>query len=145
MTRLPPRSTRTDTLLPYTTLFRSWYGSRYAMRVWLQPDRLAAYQLTPADVESALRAQNIEIPAGRVESIDREFTVLAQTDLNTAEEFGAVIVRDANGALVRLRDVARVELGADQSRFSARFNGRTAVPLGIVKQAVANQIGRAHV
>src|SRR3546814_3715836 len=48
------------------------YGSRYAMRVWLQPDRLAAYQLTPADVESALRAQNIEIPAGRVESIDRE-------------------------------------------------------------------------
>ncbi|PKM15787.1 MAG: multidrug transporter AcrB [Gammaproteobacteria bacterium HGW-Gammaproteobacteria-2] len=116
------------------------FGSRYAMRVWLQPDRLAAYQLTPADVEAALRAQNIEIPAGRVESIDREYTVLAQTDLNTAEQFGAVIVRDVKGALVRLRDVARVELGEDQSRFSARFNGRTAVPLGIVKQAVANPL-----
>ena len=116
------------------------YGTRYAMRVWLQPDRLAAFALSPADVEAALRAQNIEIPAGRVESIDREFTVLAQTDLNTAEQFAAVIVREVNGYPVRIGDIARVELGQDQSRFSSRFNGRTAVPLGIVKQAVANPL-----
>ncbi len=118
----------------------SVFGSRYAMRVWLQPERLASMQLTPADVETALRQQNVEIPAGRVEGIDREFTVLAQTDLATPEQFGAVILRNDGGNLLRLRDVARVELGQDQSRFAARFNGENAVALGIVKQAVANPL-----
>jgi multidrug efflux pump len=116
------------------------YGNRYAMRVWLDPDRLAGFGLTPADIEAALRAQNIEIPAGRVESDEREFTVLAETDLREPEEFAAVIVKDTGGFLVRLGDVARVELGADSSRFRARFNRRNAVPLGIVKQAVANPL-----
>jgi len=116
------------------------YGARYAMRVWLQPERLAALQVTPADVEAALRQQNVEIPAGRVEGVDREFTVLAETDLATPEQFGAVILRNDDGYLLRLRDVARVELGQDQSRFAARFNGHNAVPLGIVKQAVANPL-----
>ncbi len=116
------------------------FSSTYAMRVWLDPQRLASFQLTPADVEGALRRQNVEIPAGRVESSNREFTVLSETDLHTAEEFGAVILKDENGYLVRLRDVARVELGAQENRFRARFNGRTAVPLAVVKQAVANPL-----
>jgi multidrug efflux pump len=116
------------------------YGNRYAMRVWLQPDKLAGYELTPLDIERALRAQNIEVPAGRVESYDREFTVLAETDLREPQQFENIVVKETDKFLVRLGDVARVELGADDSRFRARFNGRNAVPLGIVKQAVANPL-----
>ncbi len=117
------------------------YGNRYAMRVWLDPEKLAGVGMTPADVENALRTQNIEIPAGRVESRQREFTVLSETDLKTPEQFAAVIInRSATGYLVRLGDVATVELGADSSRFRARFNGNNAIPLGVVKQAVANPL-----
>jgi multidrug efflux pump len=117
------------------------YGNKYAMRVWLDPARLAAYSLTPADVETALRKQNVEIPAGRIESTQREFAVLSETDLKTPEQFGAIVLRSgADGYAVRIRDVARVELGADQARFRARYNGRNAVPLGVVKQATANPL-----
>src|SRR5688500_10396770 len=116
------------------------FASTYAMRVWLQPQRLAGFGLTPADVEAALRRQNVEIPAGRVEGSAREFTVLSETDLKTPEEFGEVILGDVNGSLVRLKDVAKVELGQRDDRFRARYNGKNAVPLGIVKQAVANPL-----
>src|SRR5688500_9004197 len=116
------------------------YSSTYAMRIWLQPQRLAGFGLTPADVEAALRRQNVEIPAGRVEGSAREFTVLSETDLKTPEEFGEVILGDVNGSLVRLKDVAKVELGQRDDRFRARYNGKNAVPLGIVKQAVANPL-----
>jgi len=116
------------------------FSSTYAMRVWLQPQRLAGFGLTPADVEGALRAQNVEIPAGRVEGSDREFTVLSETDLRTPEEFAEVVLGESDGYLVRLRDVARVELGSQEERFRARYNGVNAVPLAVVKQAVANPL-----
>ncbi len=116
------------------------FASTYAMRVWLQPQQLAGFGLTPVDVERALRNQNIEIPAGRVESSEREFTVLSETDLRTPEQFGNVILADVDGYLVRLKDVARVELGAQEQRFRARFNGENAVPMAVVKQAVANPL-----
>ena len=116
------------------------YGNRFAMRVWLDPNRLAGFELTPADIEDALRRQNIEVPAGRVEGMEREFTVLAETDLNQPSEFEAIIVKETDEFLVRLGDVARVELGADNARFRARHNGNSAVPLAIVKQATANPL-----
>ena len=116
------------------------FGSRYAMRIWLDPDRLAGYELTPQDVETALRGQNIEVPAGRVEGSDREFTVLAETDLREPAEFAEIIVKETGDFLVRLGDVANIELGADNARFRARFKGRNAVPLAIIKQAVANPL-----
>jgi multidrug efflux pump len=113
---------------------------RYAMRIWLDPEKLAGYGLTPLDVEDALSRQNVEIPAGRVESRTREFTVLAETDLRTPEEFDNLILKDAGGHLVRLRDVGRAELGARGERVITRFNGTTAVALGVVKQATANPL-----
>ncbi len=113
---------------------------RYAMRLWLDAARLAAYNMTPQDVEGALRRQNVEVPAGRIESQNMEFTVLSETDLRTAEQFGAIIVREVNGYPVRVRDVGRAEVGPLDERVSVRFNGKPAVSLGIVKQAVANPL-----
>ena len=116
------------------------YGSRYAMRVWLNPERWPVTAWRRPMSKTALRAQNVEIPAGRVEGLQREFTVLSETDLKTPEQFAQIILGNSNGYLVRLGDVARVELGADSARFRARFNGKNAIPLGIVKQAVANPL-----
>jgi len=113
---------------------------RYSMRIWLDPERLAAYSLTPQDVEQALRRQNVEVPAGRIESQEREFTVLSETDVRTAEQFRNLVLKDANGYLVRLGDVGRVEIGAENERRFVRFNGQSAVAIGIIKQATANPL-----
>ncbi len=113
---------------------------RYAMRIWLDRIRLAAFGLTPQDVENALRQQNVEIPSGRIESAEREFTVLSETDLRTPEQFDRMILKDAGGYLVRLQDVGRTELGAESERSVVRFNGKAAVALGVVKQGTANPL-----
>ncbi|TXI79625.1 MAG: efflux RND transporter permease subunit [Dechloromonas sp.] len=126
--------------LPGAADVRVFGERKFAMRIWLDKQRLAAYQLTPADVEDALRKQNIEVPAGRIESREREFSVVASTDLRTPEEFGNVVVRTVNTYPVRIRDVARVELGPAAERTSVRFKGRSAVSLGVIKQATANPL-----
>jgi multidrug efflux pump len=113
---------------------------RFAMRIWLDPVRLAAFNLTTQDVENALRGQNLEVPSGRIESSDREFTVLAETDLKTPREFRDIVLRDIDGYLVRLGDVARVELGPEDERVVTRYKGENAVAMGVVKQSVANPL-----
>lgn len=115
-------------------------GREYSMRVWVDRERLAAYNLTVQDVENAIRAQNAEIPSGRIESFDREFTVVSKTALQTPEEFGNIVVKESGGFQVRLREVARVEVGAADERRSATYNGETSISLGIVKQATANPL-----
>ncbi|MFO7541948.1 MAG: efflux RND transporter permease subunit [Thiobacillus sp.] len=117
---------------------------RYAMRVWLDPSRMAALGVTVQDVETALRSQNTELPSGRIEGPMREFTVLAETDLKTPEEFERVIIRESGGALVRLGDLGRAEVGAADERNIVRVNGRAAVGLGIVKQSTANTLAVAQ-
>ncbi|MBX9902741.1 MAG: efflux RND transporter permease subunit [Burkholderiales bacterium] len=117
---------------------------RYAMRIWLDRERLAAYALTPQDVEDALRRQNIEVPSGRIESSQREFTVLSETDLRTPEQFNQLIVREVKGYPVRLSDLGRAELGAADERNILRVNGNAAVGLGIVKQSTANTLAVAQ-
>lgn len=117
---------------------------KYAMRIWIDRDRLAAYGLTPADVESAIGQQNVELPAGRVESQQREFTVTARTDLNRPEEFGAIIIKQVRGYPVRLRDVGRVAVDAASVRSSVRFNGESAVAIGVIRQATANPLTLAE-
>ena len=117
---------------------------KYAMRIWIDRDRLAAHGLTPADVETAIGQQNVELPAGRIESQMREFTITARTDLQTPEEFGAIIVKTAAGHAVRLRDLARVEVDAATARTSVRFNGENAVAIGVIRQATANPLTLAQ-
>lgn len=117
---------------------------KYAMRVWIDRDRLAGYGLTPADVEAAIGQQNIELPAGRVESQRREFTVTARTDLNSPKEFADIIVKQASGFSVRIRDIGRVEVDAASVRSSVRFNGEGAVAIGVIRQATANPLTLAQ-
>ena len=126
--------------IPGVAEVRIFGERRYAMRIWLDRARLAAYDLTVSDVEEALQQQNVEVPSGRIESLDREFTVLSRTGLVTPAQFERIVVKDAEGFPVRLRDVARVELGPEDERRITRFNGDNAVILGIVKQATANPL-----
>jgi multidrug efflux pump len=126
--------------LPGVAEVRLFGDREYSMRIWLDPERLAAFQLTPQDVEAALRRQNVEVPSGRIESLQREFTVLAETDLRTPEQFNDIIIKDANTYLVRLADVGHAELGALDERRIVRFNGQPAIALGVVKQATANPL-----
>ncbi len=117
------------------------YGERkYSMRIWLDPDRLAAYRLTVQDVEDALRRNNLEVPAGRIESGQREFNVTAATDLQRAAEFGQMTLKTVNGLPIRLADVARVKEGPQDERTSVRLNGRDAISLGVIRQATANPL-----
>src|SRR5687768_3995000 len=117
------------------------YGERrYAMRVWIDSNRLAGLGLTIQDVENAIRNQNAEFPAGRIESEDREFTVLSRTGLRTAEQFGNIVVKSADGYQVKLSDVAQISQGAENERRDARYNGVPSITVGIIKQAVANPL-----
>ncbi len=113
---------------------------RYAMRVWLDPLRMAAHGLTTQDVEASIRRENAEIPGGRVEGAEREFAVRTRGELTTPEEFGAIIISQSNNDIVRLRDVAKVTVGAEDERTVARYNGKAAVGLGIVKQSKASTV-----
>ncbi|MEO7245514.1 MAG: efflux RND transporter permease subunit [Rubrivivax sp.] len=112
----------------------------YAMRIWLDADKLAAHQLTVQDVEDALRRQNLEVPAGRIESQQREFSVTARTDLNTVPQFAGIALRVANGYTVRLRDVARIEEAAASERSRVRLNGVPSISTGVIRNATANPL-----
>ena len=113
---------------------------KFSMRIWVDPDRLASYRLTVQDVEDALRKQNLEVPAGRIESRQREFSVTAQTDLTTVAQFGDIALKSVNGYTVRLREVARIEQAAASERSSVRLNGVPAVSVGVIRQATANPL-----
>jgi multidrug efflux pump len=114
---------------------------RYAMRVWLDREALAARALTVADIEDALRAENVELPAGRLESQAREFTVRTETGLADEQAFRRLIVgRSGEGHLVQLGEVADVQLGAENERTTARANGVPAISIGIEQQSKANTV-----
>jgi len=117
------------------------FGERQtSMRVNLDRTRLAGYRLTVQDVEDAIRRQNAEIPAGRIESTSREFTVVAETDLTTPEQFGGIVVANVGGYPVRVRDLGSVAVGAIDERTISRFNGQPSINVGVIKQAVANPL-----
>ena len=126
--------------VPGVASVRIFGERRYSIRIWLDPDRLAGHGLTPQDVETALRSQNIEIPAGRIESIGREFSVLSQTNLSTEAEFNDLVLRRSRTYVLRLADVGHAQIGPQDERRVVRFNGETAIALGTIKQATANPL-----
>jgi multidrug efflux pump len=117
---------------------------RFAMRVWVKPEELSARQLTVQDVEAAIVARNVEIPAGRIESTRREFSVRSLGELKTPREFEQLVVKSEGNQLIKLKDVANVELGPEDNRSIFRYNGNPAVAIGVVRQSKANLIDVAR-
>ncbi len=116
-------------------------GTRYALRLWLDREALAARQLTSLDIEDALRRENVDPPAGAVQSLDRQFTVRINRQYRTKEDFEKmVIARGENGYQVRLGEVAKVELGAEESRTLFKGNRVLMVSLGMIRQSRANPL-----
>ncbi|MEM9246682.1 MAG: efflux RND transporter permease subunit, partial [Cyanobacteria bacterium P01_F01_bin.153] len=114
---------------------------RYAMRLWVDPPKLVARNLTVQDIEDALREQNIELPSGRVEGNTTEYSVRVQGRLRSPEDYeNLVLASRPDGTTVKFRDIGRVELGAENERTFARSNGDEAIALGIVKLATANTL-----
>jgi multidrug efflux pump len=110
------------------------------MLVSLDHARLSSYKLTPQDVEDAIRRSNLELPAGRIESTNREFSVSSQTDLTRPGQFGEIVIRSVNGFPVKLRDVAQIKEDAANDRSAVRLNGRSAISAGVIRQATANPL-----
>jgi multidrug efflux pump len=113
---------------------------RFAIRLWLDSQKMAARQVTVLDVERALHEQNVELPSGRVENLQREMTIQVRGEMKTPEEFDRLVIKESGGALVRLADIGKAEVGVEDERSVARFNSKPAVGLGVVKQSKANTI-----
>jgi multidrug efflux pump len=117
---------------------------RFAMRLWLDPDKMAAHGVTVLDVARALRQQNVELPSGRVENLEREMTIETMGELKTADQFNQLVIRTEGVRIVRLQDIGVARVGVENERTIARANGRPCVFLGIVKQSTANTVEVAH-
>jgi multidrug efflux pump len=115
-------------------------GRQIAMRIWIDPDRLAALNLSPGDVNAALRRNNYLAAVGQTKGDQVQVNLLANTDLRSVDEFANLIVADRGGAIVRLRDVARVELGAEEADLVAKYNESEGVYLGVWPLVGANEI-----
>jgi hydrophobe/amphiphile efflux-1 (HAE1) family protein len=121
------------------------FGSGYAMRIWLDPARLARYALMPSDITSAITAQNAQVSAGQVGALPAvqgqqlNAVITARSKLRTVDEFNNIVVKSAtNGAIVRLADVARVELANESYTVQTRFNGKPSSAMGVQLASGAN-------
>src|SRR6188508_2885601 len=119
-------------------------GQQVAMRVWIDPERLSALGLAPGDVYAALQRNNYLAAVGRTKNELVQVNLLANTDLRSVEEFRDLIVSDRNGAIVRLSDVAKVELGAEEADMVAKYGEKEAVYLGVWPLVGENEIEVAH-
>jgi multidrug efflux pump len=113
---------------------------RYAMRIWLDPARMAARHVDALDVRRALAESNLQLPAGQLEAEARKFIINADAQLVEPEEFAAIVIREDNGVPVRLRDVGWVELGSADYQAVTRYNGEDVVGVGVVRQSRSNEL-----
>ncbi len=119
-------------------------AKRMALRVWLNPNKMASLNVTVGDIEKALKDNNIELPAGRIESKDREFSLWLKPHYNNVVQFENLVLKLDNNHLIRLKDIAKVEIGAENRRSELRGNRRDMVGLGVVKQSNANTLAVAN-
>lgn len=119
---------------------RIWGEKRYSMRLWILPERLVAYQLTPLDIRSALQRENIELPSGSIEGNTTELSVRTQGRLETVEDFNNLIIKEENGRIVRFKDIGYAELGPENLRTSFRRDGIPMVGIAVVPQPGSNHI-----
>ncbi|MEJ8321740.1 efflux RND transporter permease subunit [Kosakonia sacchari] len=126
------------------------FGAEYAMRIWMDPDKLASYSLMPSDVQSAIEAQNVQVSAGKIGALPSSgqqqltATVRAQSRLQTVAQFQDIIIKsESSGAVVRVKDVARVEMGSEDYVASAKLNGHPAAGLAVMLAPGANALDTA--
>ncbi|KYG72399.1 efflux RND transporter permease subunit [Roseivirga echinicomitans] len=117
-----------------------WGSKRYSMRLWMDPDKLAAYQLTPLDVQNAVSRDNVELPSGAVEGTSTEIAVRTIGRINSPEEFNNLIVKEDGGTIVRFRDIGRAELAPENDRTILKRNGVPMVGIAVVTQPGSNSI-----
>ncbi len=117
-----------------------WGEKRYSMRLWILPERLVAYQLTPLDIRNALQRENIELPSGSIEGNSTELSVRTRGRLETAADFNNLIVKEESGRIVRFKDIGYAELGAENLRTGFRRDGVPMIGIAIVPQPRSNHI-----
>ena len=126
--------------IPGVSGIQIWGEKRYAMRIWIDPAKLTAFGLTPGDVQAALSRENVELPSGKISGNTTELTVRTFGRLNTEEEFGNVIIKNVNGADVRIRDIGEVVLGPENEETALRESGIPMIALALVPQPGANYV-----
>jgi multidrug efflux pump len=119
---------------------RVWGSKKYSIRLWMDPDRLAAYQVTPLEVFNAVNTQNVELPSGRIEGSSMELTVRTVGRLSTPQEFNELIIRDDENGTIRFEDVGRAELAPENERTALRTNGIPMVINAIIPQPGSNNL-----
>jgi multidrug efflux pump len=126
--------------IPGVSEVQVWGEKRYSMRLWMDPNRLASYRLTPLDIRSAVLRENVELPSGRIEGTSTELTVRTQSRLVTPEDFNNMIIREVDGRVVRFRDVGNAELGPENLRTILRRDGIPMVGIVLIPRSGANYI-----
>jgi multidrug efflux pump len=126
--------------IPGVSGIQIWGEKRYAMRIWLDPEKLTAYNLTPGDVQNALLKENIELPSGKISGNTTELTVRTFGRLNTEEEFNNIIIKNANGADVRIRDIGEAVLGPENEETALKESGIPMIALALVPQPGSNYV-----
>ncbi len=115
-------------------------GHHYAVKIWLNAAKMAARNITVNDIKVALKEQNISVPSGQIKSVNRNFTVITDAKFKRPDHFKSIVIKDDEGYLTRLSDVARVEVTAEDPDSTMRVNGKTAVGLAIIAQSTANPV-----
>jgi len=126
--------------IPGVSTIQIWGEKRYAMRLWMNPDRLAAYSLTPVDVLDALTRENVELPSGKISGNMTEMTVKTMGRLTTPEEFNNLVIKSVDGAIIRFRDIGNAQLGPENEETILRESGVPMIGLGIIPQPGTNYI-----
>jgi multidrug efflux pump len=126
--------------IPGVSAIQIWGEKKYAMRIWLDPKRLSAYNLTPADVSSALNRENVELPSGKISGNTTELTIRTFGRLNTEDEFGNIIIKNVNGSDIKVKDVADVVLGPENEETALKESGTPMIALAIIPQPGSNYV-----
>ena len=126
--------------IPGVSSVQIWGEKKYSMRLWLDPDKLAAFGLSAVDVRNALNRENIELPSGRIEGDNTELSIRTVGRLSTEEEFNDLIIKEDAGGIVRLKDLGYAQLGAENERSILKWNGIPMVGVVLIAQAGANNI-----
>jgi len=126
--------------IPGVSGIQIWGEKRYAMRIWMDPAKLSAFSVTPADVAQALAAQNVELPSGKIYGDATELTVRTFGRINTEEEFNAIIVKNINGSDVKVKDIGSAVLGPENEESALRESGIPMIALAVIPQPGANYV-----